>query len=317
MTPIAHCILGLVLSLTTSMAVAEEAATTASAVGAGSSTLESGTVLKNRKFEDSHTLTDAKLRADAGSLSHYSAKANLSFYGPPIGDLSNPDQPNLDGVISNTSQRITGSLMGRYRMSPDATISAGLGVALNHPFHGLDRTDANNPFMSYDMSSRFLGMQMRNSPGVTVATVPNYTAIGEIGGANWDNSLVYNLGASRFALSLDSNFSYWIFQREYRPGPAKKGGDGLAQQYTLSTAPGVKYNATDKFNVYSTVGFQLYNPRQDTNLAVLWNRPATLRMGAGYAFTRDIYVSPYLQSYVAKLEAETTSINVSTIFSLL
>jgi hypothetical protein len=161
------------------------------------------------------------------------------------------------------------------------------------------------------------GVQMRNSPGLTMATVPNFTAVGEVAGLAWDNSLVYNLGASRFALGLESGFSYWIYTRDYRRGSLKKGGDGLATQYTASMAPVVKYNVNDALNLNASIGLAFYNPRLAQDETVWWSRTATLRLGLGYAIGRDVYFAPYLQGYLTHLAADATSINLMTVFSVL
>ena len=274
-----------------------------------------GVVRRNKQFEDSLTLTDAKLKADAGSLSRFSMKASLSYFGPTFGDLSASEQPNPDGSVGNYSQAIKGSVSTRYRLSPDSAVSAGTGISLIKPFHGWDRTDVSNPFVSYDYSSRFGKLQMRNSPGLTISTVPNYTAIGQIGGVSWDNSLVYGI-AGGLALSFDTSFNYWIFTREYRPGPTKKGGDGNASLYSVSWYPGFKFNFSDRFNVNTSAGFQLANPRSE-DVAALWNKTVSLRLGMGYAFTRDIYFAPYVQTFVTKLAFDTTTINVAGVFSVL
>lgn len=286
------------------------------AASAATSTTSGDSVLHNKKFEDRHTLTDAKLRADAGSLSRISAKASLSYFGPTFGDLSAPEQPNPDGSVGSYSQAIKGSISARYRLSPDSTISAGTGISFIKPFHGWDRTDVSNPFLSYDFSNRFGRLQMRNSPGLTISTVPNYTAIGQVGGLSWDNSLVYNIG-SGFAVSFDSSFNYWIFHREYRPGSIRKGGDGTASQYSISWYPGLKFNFSDAFNVNTSAGFSLQNPRAESDPLALLNKTVSLRLGCGYAFSRDVYFAPYVQSYVTQLALDTTSINVSGVFSVL
>ena len=279
------------------------------------STTTGGSLLQNKKFEESLTLTDAKLRADAGSLSRVSVKASLSYFGPTFGDLSAPEQPNPDGSVGNYSQALKGSLSTRLRLSPDSTISAGTGISLIKPFHGWDRTDVSNPFISYDFADRLGKVQMRNSPGFTYSTVPNYTQIGQFGGVSWDNSLVYGVGGG-LALSFDSTLNYWIFTRDYRRGPTKKGGDGNASLYTVSWYPGLKYNFSDKFNVNSSAGFQLANPRSEAE-NVLWNKTVSLRFGMGYAFSRDIYFAPYFQTFVTKLALDTTTINVAGVFSVL
>lgn len=273
-------------------------------------------LIENKKFEDSHKLTDAKLKADAGSLSQLSVKGSLSYFGPTFGDFKAADQPNPDGSVGSFAQAIKGALSMRYRISPDQTVSAGTGIAIIHPFHGWDRTDANNPFLSYDFSSRYGALQMRNSPGLVVTTVPNYTTTGQVGGVSWDNSLVYGFGFSRLALSLDTGVNYWHFSRDYRPGSIRSGGDGKAQQYSISMYPGAKYNANDKLNIYSSLGFQLFNPREK-DLDVLWNRSVSLRLGAGYALTRDVYIAPYVQGFATNLAWDMMTINMTGVFSVL
>ncbi len=280
------------------------------------STTTGGSLLQNKKFQESHTLTDAKLRAESGSLSRLSAKAAISYFGPTFGDLSAPEQPNPDGSVGSYSQAMKGSVSVRYRLTSDSTISAGTGVSFIKPFHGWDRTDVNNPFLSYDFSDRFGRLQMRNSPGVKITTVPNYTSIGQIAEVSWDNSLVYGL-AGGLALSFDSSLSYWVYGREYRPGALRRGGDGTASQYGISWYPGLKYNVSDAFNLNTSAGFSLQNPRMANDNAVLWNKTVSLRLGFGYAFSRDIYFAPYVQTYVTRLALDMTSINVSGVFSVL
>lgn len=305
----------LVASVLTMSAMASAQSLSTSAPEA-TSTTSSSTFLTNKKFEDSQTLTDAKLKAEAGSLSRLSMKASLSYFGPTFGNLSDPEQPNPDGSVGSYSQALKGSLSARYRLSPDSTVSAGTGISFIKPFHGWDRTDVSNPFISYDYSSRFGKLQMRNSPGLTISTVPNYTAIGQLGGVGWDNSLVYGIGGG-FAVSFDTSFNLWIFNRGYRPGPTKKGGDGNASLYSISWYPGLKYNFSDKLNINTSAGFSLQNPRSAFDESVLWNKTVSLRLGVGYAFSRDVYFAPYVQSFVTQLALDTTTINVAGVFSVL
>ena len=303
------------LAVSASAAVSTSTSTPTSAGATTTGSQES--VLGLKKFEESNTLTDAKLRADAGSLSRLSIRASVSYFGPTLGDLSSPEQPNPDGSVGNYSQAMKGSVSLRYRLSPDSTLSAGTGISLVKPFHGWDRTDVNNPFISYDFSNRFGKLQMRNSPGLTVSTVPNYTAIGQVGGVSWDNSLVYGIADTKLAISFDTSVNYWIFTRAHRPGSTKNGGDGRASQYSLSWYPGLKYNFTDNLNLNGSAGFSLYNPREVFNDTTLWNRTVTLRLGLGYAVTRDIYFAPYLQGFVTRPSLDMTTVNFSGVFSVL
>ena len=278
------------------------------------STLKVGDVLKNKQFSDDTEITDAKLKADSGSLSRYSLKFSLSYYGPPVGDLSNEMQPKPDGGVSTNQTAIGGSVSARYRLDSKSAVGFGTGVSALTPVQGVSRYDVKNPFLYYDRSSRIYDVQMRNSYGATVVTNPDYRAIGETSGLTYDNSLVYNIGASRFAVGVDSSVAYYFYERG--PNYKKKLETGTGR-YSLGFFPQVKYNFSDKFNAYTSLSVNFINPRGSEDQSVLWNRTLSQRLGCGYAFTRDIYFAPYINFYPKSAELESTTINFATTFSIL
>jgi hypothetical protein len=275
------------------------------------STLKVGDVLKNKKFEDDKDITDSKLKADSGSLSRYSLKFAFSYYGPPIGDLSNEKQPNPDGSIGNTDTAVGGSVSFRYRLDPKSAISAGTGINVLTPVQGSKRTDVKQPFVSYDRNSRLGDVQLRNSYGVAAVTTPEYQAVGEYAGLSYDNSFIYNFGSSGFAAGVDSSLNYYLFNRGYEKA------DRNAQQYTLGFYPQVKYNITDKTNVYTSLALGFQNLRSSDEEFQLLNKTLSARLGMGMAFTRDIYFAPYLNFYPKDLKTESTTISFATVFSIL
>jgi hypothetical protein len=275
------------------------------------STIKMGNVLGNKKFEDDKDITDSKLKADSGSLSRYSLKFAFSYYGPPIGDLSNEKQPNPDGSIGNTDTAVGGSMSFRYRLDSKSAISAGTGINVLTPMQGSKRTDIKQPFASYDRNSRIGDFQVRNSYGAAVVTQPEYLDVGEYGGLSYDNSFVYNFGTSGFAAGIDSSFNYYLFNRGWEKA------DRNAQQYTLGFYPQVKYNITDKTNVYSSLALGFQNFRSNEDRYSLMNKTLSARLGMGMAFTRDIYFAPYLNFYPKDLKTESTTISFATVFSIL
>ena len=60
----------------------------------------------NKKFTEDTRITDIELKAQAGSLSRFSLKFDLSYSGPPVDDLSDPEMPNPDGRIGNARAAI-------------------------------------------------------------------------------------------------------------------------------------------------------------------------------------------------------------------
>lgn len=268
-------------------------------------------LLKNKQFEENEKITDAKLRADSGSLSKYSLSFSLAYYGPTVGDLAAKDQPNPDGTVSSNETALSGSFGGRYRINKSETVRIGSGLKVIHPFHGAERTDLNNPYVSYSITSKVGDVQMRNSMGAAAITVPNYTKIGEYASLDYDNSIVYDLGTSGFAIGFDSSFSLYLYNREYRKA------DGKTSTYNLSFYPSIKYNISDKLNVNTSVSVGYWNSRSNESRWNLQNRTISQRLGAGYAYSRDIYISPYLNFYPDKFTDKSTTVNISTSFSIL
>lgn len=305
-------LLGLSAQAQTSTTVLSQTAPTLQAASAETTTsTKVGEVLRNKKFEDDKDITDSKLKADSGSLSRYSLKFSLSYYGPPVGDLTNEKQPNPDGSIGNNDTALSGSIGGRYRIDSKSAVSLGTGISSLTPFHGSKRTDVKTPFVSYDRNARIDDVQMRNSYGVSVTTVKEYLDVGQYGTLSYDNSLVYNMGASGFAVGLDSSLSVFLYNREYE----KK--DRTAGRYYVGFYPQVKYNVTDKFNVYTSLALGFTNPRSLADEWAMLNRTMSGRLGAGMAFTRDIYFSTFLNFYPKELKSDSTTVSFSTVFSIL
>lgn len=276
-----------------------------------SSTLKVDEIVKNRKFEEDKEITDSRLKADSGSLSRYSLKFALSYFGPPIGDMTNKYQPNPDGSLGVYSTSLGGSISGRYRIDSKSAISVGTGVSALTPFHGVERIDVKTPFISYDKNSRLGSFQMRNSYGFSVTTVPNFRDVGQYSSLSYDNSLIYNFGTSGLAAGLDTGANVFLYERDY----IKK--DGKASRWVIGFYPQIKYNINDKTNIYTSVAMNFWNPRFRSSEADLWNKTITGRLGMGTAFSRDIYFAPYLNFYPDNPRAETTTVSFSTIFSIL
>jgi hypothetical protein len=273
------------------------------------STTQQSSILK--KYDEDTQITDAKLKADAGSLSSVSLRFNLSYYGPSPTNLGELNQPNPDGVASATQTAISGTLGGRYRLSPSTTISLYAGVSDLYAFHPQQTLDLNSPTVSYDTTFRLAGIQFLSSPSVTMVTQQYYRSKGEAAGLAYYLAGVYNIGKSRFAVGAENSLGYYFFDRAMIPK------DVLVRRVNLSLAPYLKYNFTEKLNVNTMAGFSLYNLRQAASPADLGTRLVTQKLALGYAVSRDIYVSPYLMFFPAQATIAETTINLLTSFSLL
>ncbi len=270
--------------------------------------------LQPKKLEDPLIITDQKLRADEGSLSRYSVKANLSYAGPGITDLENKDQPNPDHVVNTFQTKLIGSVGARYRLDGVNAVNAGTGLTAIHPLHGWERTDINSPFISYDHSGRSMDIQMRQTLSGSLVTVPEYTISGEMLAGYYELDLVKDLGRSRFSAGFDTKIDYFFYSRSYIS--TGKTDRGAAQNY-VSFFPNIKFKVTDKFNLNSSLSVMFYNARQLDDRLALWNRTLTQKIGFGYSFARDIYLNPYITIYPKQLASDTTTFNLGAVFSVL
>jgi hypothetical protein len=275
------------------------------------SVLKVGEVSGNKQFEEDKNITDARIKADAGSLSRYSMKVSLSYFGPPVGDLSNKKQPNPDGAIGPNDTAFQSAVSARYRLSKESAISLGTGIGARTPFHGTEQVDVKNPFIGIDRTGRLGEMQMRNQISLEAATYPEYRDVGQWGTIDYKSSLVYNFGASPFAFGFDTSINYFMYERAYEKN------DKSAGRYSLAFYPELKYNFSDKLNFSSSLAVKFTNPRARDNEWDILNRELTQRLGLGYAYSRDIYFAPYLNMYPNNYNMDSTTISFSTIFSVL
>lgn len=311
MKSLCRLVLGVLVLLSFDYAAAQSSATSAASTS-NTSTTSFRQVIKQVEIADPNIITDKKLQADEGALSKYSLKFGLSYSGPGIGDLSNKNQPNPDGVPSTNETKISGSIGARYRIDGVSAMSLGTGVSAIHPLHGWERTDVNNPYLSYDRSSRFGGLQVRNILSAGSITNQVFRKIGELASFSYEVDLVHNIGDSRFAAGLDTKYDYYLFDRTFN----KKTDRGAAQNY-LSFYPNMKYQVSDKLNLNTSLSIQLYNPRALHDRYAMWNRTMTQRVGVGYSYRRDVYFSPYLTIYPKNLKPENTTFNLAATFSVL
>lgn len=298
------------------MSVTTWAQSSSMSVGSSTPTGESRTstteLLGNKKFEENKEITDARLRADAGSMSQYSLKFSLAYFGPPVGDLGSRTQPNPDRVNGVYETSLSGAFGGRYRIDNKSAINMGAGVSALTPFHGMQRMDVKTPFVSYDRMARLGEIQVRNSTGVAVTTIPNFRNTGQVATLKYDNNLVYNLGSSGLAVGLDSSVDIFVFERDYE----QKDPRGVSR-YGLEFYPQMKYNFSDKLSLNTSLAMRFWNPRGNDDNWALWNRTLTARTGLGWAINRDTYFAPFLNYYPEKFKWETTTVSFATVFSVL
>jgi hypothetical protein len=283
---------------------------TAFATDSTTSVLSVPEVLKNKLYEDTSEITDNKLRADAGSLSRYSLKFNLTYAGPTLGDLSEKDQPNPDGSIGSYATSLGGSLGARYRFDAVNSVSLSSGVKALYPLHGMERFDLSNPSFTLEQAHRAMNTQMRTSEGFILRTVPEFKAVGQYGYLLLNQSMVYDLGTSPWAIGSDFGFGYFLYDRDYRASDKK------SARYSLEVNPNFKYRFSDRMDLNTAIGFSVWNPRARGDQYALLNKAISQKIGFGYGSSRDFYIQPYLNFYPQDLQWDLVTFNILTSFSI-
>jgi hypothetical protein len=267
-------------------------------------------ILRQKEFDETHAITDARLKAENGSLSRYSMKLKMTYRGPVLANIEEKDQPNPDGSVGSFATAFSGKLAGRYRLDSTSTVSAGTGLKALYPFHGIKRVDVNNPYLSFDKSRRVSGIQMRTSPIVTLTTFPEQRRVGNFANVGLEHTMTYDLGTSRFAVDFDTTITYLMYGRSYRKTDKK------SLSYALSASPSAKYRFTDRFNLHTSFNFEWQNLRRSASSLALQNTTPTEKVGLGYALSRDFYFAPNVEFYPDHLSPNATTLNFTAIISL-
>jgi hypothetical protein len=285
-------------------------------------------VVRPKKFAEDTRITDKEMKAQAGSLSRYSLKFDLSYSGPAVNDLSDPNMPNPDGRPRPNRTSLTGYPALRYRMSPNDAINLSTGIRWFTPYQrvtggeaenppGENSYEISNPGISYDHTYLVGKTQMRSGVNASYITSDYYEVRGEVASVGYKQGVKYVPGSSRVTLGMSVDFDYYIFNREYQPRwPDKKGGDGQVSNYYLTYIPSFEYKILDNLNFKSSVGWSYSNRRADGSFWKWAEVEPTGRIGLGWAVTREVYFSPFLGFYTKHPSINTTNLAFSTVFSI-
>lgn len=278
-------------------------------------------VLKNKIFSADQRITDMELKAQAGSLSRYSMKFDLSYSGPPVDNLSDPEVPNPDNRPRVNRTSLGGTVGLRYRLSEDSALNASTGVKWYTPYHHVSRqqvdkpsnekdSELSNPSSSYDRTHKWMGMQGRTSIDGSVTTQDYYLDRAQAGSMGLSESVKYHFSGSRFVLSMLTDLDFYVYNREFQRS------DGRVSKYHLSLIPGLELRVRDQLHLMTSVAYSFANLREDHSWWRWDDQRPTQRLGLGWGISRKVYFNPYLNFFADKPAINTTSLSFRTVFSL-
>lgn len=286
------------------------------------STLKVEEALKNRKFREDGRITDIELKAQAGSLSRYSLKFDLSYSGPPVDNLSDPQMPNPDNRPRPNRTSLGGFMGLRYRMTSNDALNLSTGMRWFTPYHQIagehvDKrsTDKNyefaNPQLSYDRTYALAQTQMRSSVKASVITSDYYREQAENSSIGFAQGVKWTVPETRFILGNVLDFDYYFFDRDFRRGDASN-----ISTYSFSLIPSLEYKLTDALNLRASCAWSFSQLRRASNEWDWESLQPSARAGLGWAISRDIYFSPYLSFFTMRPSIRTTAASFSTVFSI-
>lgn len=268
--------------------------------------------LKQRKYEEVKEVTDAELRAKAGSRSKWSLSAYLGYSGPRVTDLHEEVVPNPDNLPQEKRTSVTGSLGMRYRWSPSTSMAFDTGLRFYTPMGGARDGELNDPSLNLEKLYPLWGLQMRSRYSASVTTSEYYSSQGQVGTLRMAHDFKRKWSeTSPFLWSVGSTFNWFLFDRAFQRGDSR----GVSNYY-FSVFPGIQYNIKDNFNVGTSLAFAYSNLRTEANW---WNWDRRLwsqRLSFGYGVTRNVYLAPYLNFYPERFTWDTTGLNMNLYLNL-
>lgn len=269
--------------------------------------------IKQKKFEEDTRINDLQIRADAGSLSRYSAKFTLGYAGPSLNDLSQPNIPNPDGRTGDFRSYVSGIVGVKYRLTSNDGLYFSGGVKTYISAKTGDNQDITDPGITYDHTFLFSrSVQARTSVFGNMVTNSVYRGYGETNGMGVSQYVKWTINDSRWIVGGEVDFNNYIFNRGYDPK------DHLITDYYFNVIPSVEYKLTSNLNLNTSVLKKLNHYRvQDT--ATTFDVTSNLlsqRVGVGWAVMHDIYLNPYVAFFPEAMTWANASVGFNGIVSV-
>lgn len=281
---------------------------------------------KNAKDIDLE-ITNAKLRAESGAKKKYSFRSSLTYNGGPVSNPLSDSSPDLNTFDQNLkiSTLLFGSLGLNYRWNERDNLSFSGSVGIRKPFQ-LNRQEVQNRELNIlnptvTWSRAYLAnYQMFTSASITRLTSENSKMTGSVGSMDIAHTLLNSMMILPidFGATISSGLS--LFKDNFSQF-CLSGYTGSEYCYDrrdiyLSFIPFVEYRINDRFSINTSLNaFYFYHLKND-QLQFYHEGVAVQTIGIGYALTRDIYISPYVQFVPQDIQSNRTMTTVSATVNL-
>ena len=246
-------------------------------------------------------ITNAKMRAESGSKSRYSASFNMGL-----------DAGTLDEVDANS---FGAEISGRFRINKNMSINAGIVTSVVSPLEGadstqdnyLDKFDVGTPFVKISHYSRTGNLMLNYEGSIAFFTNSEETDLGLLAQANIGSTALYDFRNGIHAGVEADIFSTFADGRDLNVN---------FDDVSLRLIPFAEYAINDQLNLRTALSFGVGHSRFSQADGGHWeNADVRHSFGLGYAPTRDIYIFPNITvaagDFYADAELENSSIGVN------
>lgn len=259
-------------------------------------------------------ITNAKMRAEAGSKSKHSFSLDMNYQGGSVKDVFGYNRPKLNaGAATSALTSLAGTVGYRYRLDANNSLSAGVGVAWITPGHklkteGVSQYQASDPYIAWGRS--FKSGRFQASQGVTLTKITSQETISSEQMnmyLNASQTALTEIGTSGWQLGVIADFNYYNYLK-YLPGEEGQGSDQT--ELDISLYPFAEYAFNDTYNFRTLYKGLMFAAGRDSRASFTRLEP-TQSMGLGIAATRDIFLYPNIQWVWADMRAEKTNVALS------
>lgn len=260
-------------------------------------------------------ITNKKMRAESGSKSRYSISTALGYGG---GSLDRPfadRRPNITAATGSTDYpALSGSFHGKYSLNMRDSFSAGIGARWIAPLEGSrkprgfegDKIDADNPNVGFQHLYRWSGIQSSLNLNETFFTASNLVRQGYVTSWGFGQNNIYDIGTTGLSVGANTYVGLAYYDKNDEINKARQ------SDYSWGFLPALEYHLTDNLSLHADTNLFIYEHLRNQPRAFTFKRQdVSQNLSLGYAFTRDIYVSPGVSFVAQRLQWERTTWSLS------
>ncbi|MGZ3775408.1 MAG: hypothetical protein ACXVCY_08085 [Pseudobdellovibrionaceae bacterium] len=283
---------------------------------------------EQQKSDLDSEITNARMRAEAGSKSKWSVKANLAYQGGSVEKPFDKERPNYrKGTTGQALTYLSGTVGMAYRATDKDAIRVGTGITMLTPLHNnLDDLKSNQlgdshdtkvlnvstPYIEYSRSFRAGNIMHMPSLSYSHATEQYDTdVLKNIGTVSLAHTMVADIAGSNFQPGVSIATDYTLFKDDPQAIDVMN-RKGARIDYDLGVYPFLEYSFNDRYSFRTVFGYFSYAHYRNDEASSLQRLASYQSMGVGVAVTREIYLYPNVQFIPDDIRSDRTNVGLSS-----